>query len=156
MNLQAFKRELAEHQDLPVRFILPDGASVAAHAHVTEAARIDKHFIDCGGTVRTETYCRLQTWVHTDVDHRLVAKKLLGILNKAADILKSEELTVDVEHEVNYISQFPVTRVTPDITELRIELGVRNTACLAMDLCCPQPPASLVNETQLHKIGSRS
>jgi hypothetical protein len=52
--------------------------------------------------------CRLQTWFADDVDHRLTAGKLLKILDKAKSFLASDELDVDVEHEVGYISQFPL------------------------------------------------
>ena len=94
MNLTGLKKLLGEHPDLNLRFILPDATLVPAHAHVTEVARIDKRFVDCGGTLRDDALCRLQTWVADDLHHRLTAGKLLGILDKAASILQNEELEV--------------------------------------------------------------
>lgn len=137
MNISELKTALANHADHVVRFALPNGTSVPAHAHVTEVARVDKHFVDCGGTVRQESYCRLQTWVADDIDHRLNAGKLLKILDKARSLLKSDDLDVDVEHEVGFISQFPVEGVSASGSEITLQLGTRHTACLAMDQCCP-------------------
>lgn len=137
MKIAELKAALGNHADHVVRFELPNGASVPAHAHVTEVARIDKHFVDCGGTIRQESMCRLQTWVATDFDHRLHAGKLLKILEKAKPLLKSENLDVDVEHEAGFISQFPVESVSASLSEITLQLGARHTACLAMDQCCP-------------------
>ena len=137
MNIIELKKALAKCPESVVRFALPNGAAVPAHAHVTEVARIDKHFVDCGGTVRQESMCRLQTWVASDEDHRLNAGKLLRILEKAKPLLKSEDLEVDVEHEVGYISQFLVEGVSASGLEVTLQLGTRHTACLAIDQCCP-------------------
>ena len=142
MKLTTFKETLAKHPDLNLRFVLPDGARVPAHAHVTEVARIDKRFVDCGGTLRNDSLCRLQTWVADDLHHRLTAGKLLGILSKAAPLLQSDDLEVDVEHEAGWISQFPVTAVEATATELIFQLEARHTACLAEDQCM-RPPKGL-------------
>ena len=139
MNLTDFKKLLGPHPDLNLRFIPPDGAPVPAHAHVTEVARIDKRFVDCGGTLRKDAWCRLQVWVADDRHHRLTAGKLLGILNKAASILQSDALEVDIEHEAKWISQFPIVSGTADGRELVLRLGERHTACLAEDQCKPKP-----------------
>lgn len=137
MKTGELKTALANHADSAVRFQLPNGLSVPAHAHVTEVARIDKHFVDCGGTVRQESYCRQQIWVATDFEDRLHAGKLLKILEKARPLLKSDDLEVDVEHEAGFISQFPVEDVFARGSEITLRLGTRHTACLAMDQCCP-------------------
>ena len=52
MTLSEFRDQLAAHPDAILRFLLPDGTAVPSHAHVTEVARVDKHFVDCGGTRR--------------------------------------------------------------------------------------------------------
>lgn len=111
MKISELKAHLAGHPNQPLRFQLPDGSLVAAHAHVTEVARVDKRFVDCGGTLREEHLCRLQTWVADDLDHRLFAGKLLRILEKATPILGSDDLEVDVEHEAGLISQYPLMEV---------------------------------------------
>src|SRR5450755_1869816 len=108
MKLNELKNQLGLQPDANVRFLLPDGNFVPVHAHVTEVARIDKRFVDCGGTLRNDSLCRLQTWFADDLDHRLTAGKLVKILEKAKSFLESDDLEVDVEHEVGYISQFPL------------------------------------------------
>ncbi len=146
MKLSEFKNLLSLHPSSHLRFRLPDGSLTPAHAHVTEVARIDKRFIDCGGTLRNETYCRLQTWVADDLDHRLTAGKLLGILTKGAPILGTEDLEVDIEHETTLISQYPLATVTVQDDELVLGLETRHTACLAPELCVPSPaPATRIS-----------
>ncbi len=142
MKLKDLISKLKANESAGVIFRLPNGETIAEHAHVTEVARIDKHFIDCGGTFRTSSYCRLQTWVASDTDHRLGTAKLLGILNKAHSILNSEELEVDVEHEHGFISQFPLESITLNNNRLELQLGVRHTECLAPEKCLP--PSQLV------------
>jgi len=139
MRLNELKSALAKHPENTLRFILPNGQAVPAHAHVTEVARIEKRFIDCGGTMRNDLMCRLQTWTANDFEHRLTAQKLLGILNKAASFLATEEIEVDIEHEVQFISQFPLESVEVGETELLLKLTERHTACLAMDKCGVPP-----------------
>lgn len=139
MKVNELKDHLKQHPLATIRFYLPNGNSVPAHAHVTEVARIDKRFMDCGGTLRSDSLCRLQTWFSDDVDHRLTAGKLLKILDKTATVLVSDDLDVDVEHEVGFITQFPLESVEVSPDEIMLRLGERHTACLAMDKCKPTP-----------------
>ena len=139
MKLNELKTALARHPEATLRFILPNGEAVPAHAHVTEVARIEKRFIDCGGTLRNDLLCRLQTWTANDYEHRLTARKLLGILNKAGSFLATDDMEVDVEHEVQFISQFPLDSVALDGSQLLLKLTERHTACLAMDKCGVPP-----------------
>jgi hypothetical protein len=103
-----------------LRFRLPDGQMVPIHSHVTDVARVDKRFIDCGGTLRTTSACVLQIWNGSDTEHRLKAGRLVD---------------VEVEYEHGYISQFPAERAEPQEGELLFHLGVKHTACLAEDQC---------------------
>lgn len=137
MNITELKNKLIQFPEANVRFLLPNGDTIPAHAHVTEVARIDKQFIDCGGTFRRDSFCRLQTWFSDDVDHRLTAGKLAKIIEKAATVLQSDDLEVDVEHEVGYISQFPLESVSLSSNEIILHLTERHTACLALDKCKP-------------------
>lgn len=141
MTLGELKAVLSGSGDAHVRFRLPSGAPVAAHAHVTEVARVDKRFIDCGGTFRRESWCRLQTWVADDVGHRLTAGRLLGALVKAAPTLDADAdgLGVDVEHEDGVVSQYPLLKVAAEPGAVVLELGQRHTDCLAKELCVPAP-----------------
>ncbi len=139
MNVTELKVELKKYPDAAVRFILPNGNSIPAHAHVTEVGRVDKRFIDCGGTLRTESWCRLQTWIANDTEHRLTAGKLAKIMDKAGPVLLTEDLDVDVEHEVGFISQFPLDAVESSPNEVVLRLSERHTDCLAKDKCTPKP-----------------
>ncbi len=142
MKLDELKKKLNEHPGANIRFHLPNGDFVPAHAHVTEVARIDKHFVDCGGTLRNDSLCRLQTWFADDIDHRLTAGKFLKILEKAKSFLASDDLEVDVEHEVGFISQFPLESVEVLPDEIILHLTERRTACLARKNVC-RPPSQL-------------
>ena len=143
MKLHELKNVLAQNPAARVRFQLPNGDFAPAHSHVTEVARIDKRFIDCGGTLRTESLCRLQTWSADDVDHRLTAGKLTKIFTKAGEVLLTDDLEVDVEHEVGFITQFPLGAAEVTNNEIIFRLTERHTACLAMDKCLPSaaPPS---------------
>jgi Family of unknown function (DUF6428) len=145
MKLIELKDNLAKQPEANIRFLLPNGDFTPAHAHVTEVARIDKRFVDCGGTLRNDSLCRLQTWFADDVDHRLTAGKLSKILDKAKSFLESDDLEVDVEHEIGYISQFPLESVEVSQNEIILHLGERHTACLALDKCMPTPAAQPIN-----------
>jgi hypothetical protein len=135
MKLSELKSTLIANPSLALRFLLPNGELVPAHAHVTEVARMDKRFIDCGGTLRTDSLCRLQTWFAEDGDHRLMAARLLKIFSLADSLSLNDDLEVDVEHEVGFISQFPIQTVEVKGDEMIFHLGVRHTACLAMEKC---------------------
>ena len=156
MKIAELKNELKKRPDAHVRFLLPNGEFVPPHAHVTEVARIDKRFIDCGGTLRNDSLCRLQTWFSDDVDHRLTAGKLAKILDKADPILQSNELEIDVEHELDYITQFPLETVESSATEIIFRLSERHTACLALDKCKPATqPLSELNPLKFNFRGNQ-
>ena len=144
MRLAELKNKLNDHPGANLRFLLPDGDSVPAHAHITEVARVDKHFVDCGGTFRSESFCRLQTWFSGDLEHRLTAARLLKILEKAKSFLGADDLEVDIEHEAGFISQFPLASIETSQDEIVFHLAARHTACLAEDKCMrPSPPSEL-------------
>jgi hypothetical protein len=137
MKLSELKNILNRHPTACVHFVLPNGDSVPSHAHVTEVARIDKRFIDCGGTLRNDSLCRLQTWFSDDTDHRLTAGKLMKILDKAKSVLGTDELEVDIEHQAGCISQFPLESAEVLPNEIVFHLTERHTACLAEEKCKP-------------------
>ncbi|HEX7860324.1 MAG TPA: DUF6428 family protein [Verrucomicrobiae bacterium] len=135
MKLIELKKTLADHAEKAVRFVLPTGSSVPPHAHVTEVAQVDKRFIDCGGTARTESICRMQTWFADDTEHRLSAGKLLKILEKSRSIIADDQLEVEIEHEAPFISQFPIEVVEARDGSVIFRLGIKHTDCLAKDQC---------------------
>jgi len=137
MKISEFKTQLETHPDAELRFVLPDGDVIPAHAHITEAGRVDKSFIDCGGTIRQTSVCTLQAWVADDVEHRFLPGKLAGVLDIAAPLFRSDDLDVEIEYEDCAISQFPVLEVSAVDNVLTFKLGSKHTDCLAKDVCLP-------------------
>ena len=136
MTVPEFIDLLAGAGEKDVRFLLPDGGLIPAHAHITEVGRVDREFLDCGGELRKTSFCCLQSWVADDEDHRLPAAKLASIIRRALGPLRLADLPVEVEYEDGYVSQFPVTAVeTGDVVLVR--LGTKHTDCLAKDVCLP-------------------
>jgi hypothetical protein len=139
MNTSDLLQILREHPGLHLRFLLPDGGFIPAHAHVTEVGRVDKTFLDCGGTARRISSLCLQTWVADDVDHRLPAGKLADIIDRAAPILGNDDLQAEIEYEDGFISQFPIEAAASEGGFLIFTLGTKHTDCLAKDICLPTP-----------------
>ena len=135
MKLSEFRNRLAKSPSTAIFIMLPDGAFVPAHFHVTEVGLVRKDFIDCGGTIRSSTACVLQVWVANDVDHRLDSSRILEILELAVPILKDDDPPVEIEYESRVISQYPLQQVETTPSGLLLELGTRHTACLAPELC---------------------
>ena len=135
MQLDEFRRILSASPDLNLQIMLPDGSFVPPHFHITEVGRVQRDFIDCGGTTRSVSACVLQVWVATDVDHRLTASRLASILSMARSVLRSDDLPVEVEYEGTLISQFPVVVVEATSSAILLKLSVKHTNCLAHDRC---------------------
>jgi hypothetical protein len=118
-----------------MHWMLPDKSFVPDHYHITEVGRVDKNFIDCGGTTRSLASCLLQIWVADDKDHRLQTTKLAGIMKVAGAVLRSDDLPVEVEYEHATISQYPLAGVEATPAGLLFYLGTKHTACLAPEKC---------------------
>jgi len=136
-TLQQLVEALNKADGRIVRFELPTTSLLTPHVHVTEVARIDKKFVDCGGTLRTDSSCRLQVYQADDTEHRITAAKFAQILAKGAGVLGSTNLPVEVEVEAPYLSVFPVIATRLEEKQVVISLGIRHTACLAEDVCFP-------------------
>jgi len=136
-TLQQLAAALNKADGRIVRFELPTTSLLTPHVHVTEVARIDKKFVDCGGTLRTDSSCRLQVYQADDTEHRITAAKFAQILAKGAGVLGSTNLPVEVEVEAPYLSVFPVIATRLEEKQVVISLGIRHTACLAEDVCFP-------------------
>ena len=135
MTVKEFCAALANNPNAKMHWMLPDQSFVPAHYHITEVGRVQKDFIDCGGTVRSTTACVLQVWVANDVDHRLESSKLASIMDVAAPLLQSDELPVEVEYEEGVISQYPIGGMEVTPSGLLFYLGTKHTACLAPEKC---------------------
>jgi hypothetical protein len=136
MNITELKKVLELNPDKGLQFILPDQTAIPAHFHITEVGHVQKDFIDCGGTRRSVSSCVLQAWVaDNDEDHSLSAGKLASILKLAGKILPSDELSVEVEFEAPYISQFPIESAQARDGVILFRLASKHTDCLAKEKC---------------------
>ncbi len=135
MTVAEFRAVLVAHPEAKMHWMLPDRAFVPEHYHITEVGRLQKDFVDCGGTIRSLSSCLLQIWVADDKDHRLRTTKLAKIIEIAGPLLKSDDLPVEVEYEEGTISQYPVAGVEVTPAGLLFHLGTKHTACLAPEKC---------------------
>ena len=113
-----------------IRFVLPDGKVVPAHFHVTEIGLIDKHFMDCGGTVRRESVINFQLFTATDYDHRLAAQKLQSIIELSEKTLALPDAEIEVEHQGQTIEKYSL-----EFDQGIFRLIAKQTDCLAKDKC---------------------
>jgi hypothetical protein len=138
MTTEHFLNLLRQNPDHGVTFVTPDGQQVPPHFHITEVGHLAKTFLDCGGKRHTRGSCLLQVWLADDVDHRLVASKLLAIFERADGVLPSLELPVEFEFEAPVLTQLPVTRCEElDDGTLSFHTELKHTDCLAKDICLP-------------------
>jgi hypothetical protein len=113
-----------------VKFQTPDGSFVPEHFHVTEVGSIQKHFIDCGGTIRTEKVVNFQLWNANDFEHRLKPGKLLRIIELSEEKLGIEDNEIEVEYQSDTIGKYDLA-----FNGEHFQLLAKNTACLASDSC---------------------
>lgn len=137
IKVSALKAALAAAPDLPITVVWTDGDPIEPHFHVTEVGRVQKDFVDCGGTVRRLVTCLLQTWVGDDTDHRITGGKLLKAFAHAAPVLGTEDLPVELEYETCNVVQLVVASVRQEPDRLVLQLGSKHTDCLAKELCLP-------------------
>jgi len=128
MKLSQIKEKLTTLET--IAFQLPNGELVPNHFHVTEVGKISKHFIDCGGTVRTEEVANFQLWDANDYDHRLHPEKLLHIIELSEKILGLGDLEIEVEYQGETIGKFGL-----DFEGSNFMLTTKQTTCLAQDNC---------------------
>lgn len=135
MTVKLLLESLKANSESSLRFVLPSGEFIPDHFHVTEVGRVEKSFIDCGGTRRKAVSCLLQAWTANDVDHRLVAGKLAKILKLAESVLGAVDLPVEVEYGAEVAAQYHLSDVEVTPSELRLVLVGKQTDCLARDQC---------------------
>ena len=140
MRLSAIKSEL--QKATTIAFRLPNGELVAPHFHVTEVGKITKHFIDCGGTIRSEEVANFQLWEAQDYDHRLHPEKLLNIIELSEQKLSLTDLEIEVEYQMkDSIGKFGL-----EFDGTHFQLTSKITNCLALDHCG-------IPESQMPKLG---
>lgn len=137
LAVAGFREALARHPALGLRFRLPTGALTPLHAHLTEVARVEKRFIDCGGAVRAQVSARLQLWATDDTDHRVGCAKALEILGRGMHLLGSADLPLEVELDFPLLTVFPVLGSRVEDGQLVFLLGSTKADCLAPEVCVP-------------------
>jgi len=144
MKLSEVKLVLEELET--IGFQLPNGELVPNHFHVTEVGKITKHFIDCGGTVRSEEVVNFQLWNANDYDHRLHPDKLLNIIELSEKVLNIEDLEIEVEYQAeiedSQTQKNQPTNSLQTIGKFGLDFDGKNflltskqTDCLAKDKC---------------------
>lgn len=128
MLLSQFSQLLNEKDQ--VRFLLPDGQPVPAHYHITEVGLVQKHFIDCGGTIRNETVISFQLYTASDTDHRLTPDRINKIIGIAKDKLELPDASIEVEYQGSTIGKYHLAHEGGDFV-----LKTTYTDCLASDRC---------------------
>ena len=117
-------------QQNTISFELPNGDLVPNHFHITEVGKINKRFIDCGGTVRNEEVVNFQLWNADDYDHRLHPEKLVDIIELSEKVLGIEDLEIEVEYQADTIGKFGL-----EFNGTHFLLTTKQTDCLAKDNC---------------------
>jgi hypothetical protein len=128
MRLAEIKTILPQLEN--VAFVLDNGNSVPDHFHVTEVGSVQKHFIDCGGVIRTEQKVNFQLWNANDLDHRLKPTKLLNIIQLSEEKLGLVDGEIEVEYQGETIGKYSLT-----FNGKSFVLHATTTACLAQDSC---------------------
>lgn len=128
MKLSQVKNQLKNLEQ--VIFKLPNGETVPSHFHVTEIGRIQKDFIDCGGTVRKEEMVNFQLWNANDFDHRLQPEKLEKIIGLSEKILGLGDLEIEVEFQSDTIGKYGL-----EFKDNHFVLTNKKTDCLALESC---------------------
>ncbi|MFL9844792.1 DUF6428 family protein [Flavobacterium rhizosphaerae] len=128
MRLSEVKESLAKVEK--IRFRLEDGTYVPSHFHITELGVINRHFVDCGGTVRTERKINFQLWTADDFSHRLEPYKVLNIISLSEILLGTNDDEVEVEYQAGTIGKFSLDFDGEDFI-----LVNTHTNCLGTDKC---------------------
>ena len=129
MKLSEIKSELKKLTT--IAFQLPNGELVPNHFHVTEVGKVSKHFIDCGGIVRTEELVNFQLWEANDYDHRLHPEKLIHIIELSEKTLVLPDLEIEVEYQMKET----IGKFSLDFDGTNFLLISKLTDCLAKDKC---------------------
>jgi hypothetical protein len=137
ISLGDFRQALAASPQLGLRFRLPTGGLTPIHLHLTEVARVEKRYIDCGGIIRTDVSARLQLWAADDTDHRVGCAKALQVLDRGAGLVGATDVPLEVEHDFPFLTVFPVVGSVVEGGERIFLLAAKQADCLAPDVCIP-------------------
>lgn len=149
MKLSEIKQILPELEN--VEFQLENGTFVPEHFHVTEVGVVSKHFIDCGGVIRSENAVNFQLWDANDLEHRLKPTKLLNIIKLSEEKLGIEDFEIEVEYQQDTIGKFGL-----EFNGKHFLLISKATACLALDSCGVPVQKKKKNLSELQNASSCS
>tara|TARA_R100000908_G_scaffold29628_1_gene13451 strand:- start:16 stop:465 length:450 start_codon:yes stop_codon:yes gene_type:complete len=135
MTLKEFKEELVKQTNIvgDLLFEVDGGSIIPPYFHITEMGLKNKYFVDCGGTVRTESFITFQVWTAEDFNHRLAPTKLLELITKNEGLFNKPNLEVEIEYQTNTLGSYTL-ELDPN-NKLRYILKPRQTNCLAPDKC---------------------
>tara|TARA_R110000824_G_scaffold227009_2_gene414814 strand:+ start:233 stop:736 length:504 start_codon:yes stop_codon:yes gene_type:complete len=135
MTIQELKDTLTrqQHTKGDLLFKLDNGLIIPPYFHITEMGIKTKHFVDCGGTLRSEQKITFQIWTADDFNHRLTPSKFLEIINKALSLpyFQNCNLDVEMEYQDHTIGLYSLEK-GEGLTYL---LKSKKTNCLAPDKC---------------------
>jgi len=137
MKLKELKQRLQLHSNVggDLLFRLEGGELIPPYFHITEMGLKIKHFVDCGGTLRTEQYLNFQIWTADDFDHRLTSEKLLELIDKNEGLFKQPDLEIEMEYQTNTIGSYTLEASGPPNKRQLFTLKSKKTNCLAPDKC---------------------
>lgn len=135
MTVNQLLQVLEKSAESSLHIMLPTGEFVPDHFHVTEVGRVQKRFVDCGGTRREMVSCVIQVWTANDTHHRLPAGKLATIFQAARPVLETEELPVELEYGADVAALYHLANVEITPRGLLFVLAGKQTECLAPDRC---------------------
>jgi hypothetical protein len=131
---QVFKLLDSIADDYNIIFKTPDCKLLPLHFHVTEAASVQKKFVDCGGVEREESYASIQLWTADDYDHRITTGKLRKIILNNL-IQTDNDMDLFVECDDNSLTTYTVESSEIAGKTIAFLLGKKTTQCLAPDKC---------------------
>tara|TARA_B110000977_G_scaffold173665_1_gene226999 strand:- start:4628 stop:5092 length:465 start_codon:yes stop_codon:yes gene_type:complete len=135
MTILEFKEILTQYQNTtdPILFRVDNDTIVPPYFHITEMGLKTKHFVDCGGTLRSEQNVTFQIWTADDFNHRLTPTKLLSIIDSALTLPYFQKLNGEIEME--YQNQTIGLYGVEHNGGLSFNLLPKKTNCLAPDKC---------------------
>ena len=145
MLLSEFKSILIELEE--VKFRLTNGTDVPPHFHLTEVGQIQKRFIDCGGTIRSDDKISFQLYTADDIDHRLNPSKTLSIIKRSEEVLNLSNKMIEVEYQSNTIGKYGL-----EFDGKSFLLTSLETDCLAKEKCGIPNVKQKVSMSSLGKV----
>jgi hypothetical protein len=133
MKYEALETALERYPETLLRFVLPNGDCIPAHAHVTEVGHVVKSFIDCGGLIGKEEKIVVQTHVGDDVDHRLRSDRFAKILRLGRRVIPNVDLDVDIEYDCCVVAQYPIAEARREGGHVNLILHRGRTQCWARE-----------------------